>query len=582
MQLKFLDRPFVHLILIALLGLIAYSNTFNVPFQLDDGGNIVENPIIKDLGFYIDPSSAEKFTGPVEYPMLKSRYVGSLTFALNYWVHGLDVRGYHVVNLAIHVVNALLVYWLVLLTFKTPLMKESSLKSHIEKIALFSGLLFVTHPIQTQAVTYIVQRFSSLATLFCLFSLVLYVRCRLYGTLNSKSVALYALALVSAVLAMKTKEIAFVLPVIAVLYEFLFFGGPIKKRCMYLVPILLTMLIIPFTVLGTGTSFGGVIGDVGEATRLQTEMSRADYLFTQFRVIATYIRLLFLPINQNLDYDYPIFDSFLNPQVFMSILFLLSILGLGVYLLQRSRSSEPALKLVAFGIFWFFVALSVESSMIPIVDVIFEHRAYLSSAGFLTAAATGCFLILKACEKERLRKTGIAALCLLPLILSSATYARNKVWRSEISLWEDVVRKSPQKARGHDHLCLAYYDKGLNYKAINHCQTALVIQPDYANVHYNLALAFRSEGMLDKAIEHFQLYMKINADDAEAHNELGVTYGMKGQRDKALIHFQITVRLDPQNASAYHNIGTVYKKMGFLEKASEYFQKEKLLKEERQ
>jgi hypothetical protein len=236
----------IHLALIALLGLLAYSNTFDVPFTFDDFENISENPIIKDFNHFIEPSTAG---GYKKYAALKSRYMGYLTFALNYRAHGLDVRGYHAVNLAIHIVNALLVYWLVVLTFRTPFMKDSQFRDYAGYIALFSALLFVAHPVQTQAVTYIVQRLASLATLFYLLAIALYVKCRLCGALSSRSAVLYALALISAVLAMKTKETAFTLPVMVALYEVLFFGGSPRKRFLYVLPLVLTMLIIPLTLL---------------------------------------------------------------------------------------------------------------------------------------------------------------------------------------------------------------------------------------------------------------------------------------------------------------------------------------------
>jgi hypothetical protein len=444
MRFSALDKPVFHLAVIALLGLLAYSNTFDAPFTFDDFKNIGENPIIKDLNHFIEPSTAE---GYHKYAALKSRYVGYLTFALNYRAHGLDVRGYHAVNLAIHIVNALLLYWLVLLTFRTPFMKDSRLKDYAGRIALFSALLFVAHPVQTQTVTYIVQRLASLATLFYLLSLALYIRFRLCGALNSKSAVLYTLALIAAVLAMKTKETAFTLPVMVALYEFLFFGGSPRKRVLYVLPLLFTMLIIPLTLLGADRQLGEIIGGVGEATRLRAEVSRADYLFTQVRVIATYIRLMFVPVNQNLDYHYPVFHSLFNPQVFLSFVLLVLIFGIGVYLTYSSRRRDAALRLTAFGIFWFFMALSVESSIIPIRDVIFEHRLYLPSAAFIPAFVVGTFY---ATEKLRVKKvfTVTAAICVAVAVsFAVAAYSRNAVWKSERSLWEDVLSKSPEKHR---------------------------------------------------------------------------------------------------------------------------------------
>ena len=159
-RLRALDRPVFYLVLIALLGLVAYSNTFDVPFQWDEKEFIVNNPVVKDLSHFRNPFKTDS-------PHLKNRYIGYLTFALNYRLHGLDVKGYHVVNIAIHFLNALLVYFLVLLTFRTPFLNPPSppfakggrLNGNL--IALFSALLFVSHPVQTEAVTYIFQRLAS-------------------------------------------------------------------------------------------------------------------------------------------------------------------------------------------------------------------------------------------------------------------------------------------------------------------------------------------------------------------------------------------------------------------------------------
>ena len=385
--------------------------------------------------------------------------------ALNSRIHKLDVTGYHVVNIFIHIINALLMYGLVILTFRTPFLKSWALKEQANYMALFVGLLFACHPVQTQAVTYIWQRVTSLTMVFYCLSLVMYIKWRLASVKTGSpffqiSVWFYIGSVVSAIFAMKTKEIAFTLPVVITLYEFLFFDGTIRRRFLYLVPLLLTMLIIPISLLGIDRPIGEIISDVSDATRVQTGMSRLEYLFTQFAVIVTYIRLLFFPVNQHLDYDYPIYHTFLIPEVFLSFLLLLSLFGSGVYMLFHSRTRNRAFRLVAFGIFWFFIALSVESSIIPIVDVIFEHRIYLPSVGASITLASEIFLLLNKFDKEKVQTIGIGFLCVVIIILSAVTYSRNHVWRSEIGLWKDCVAKSPGKVRSHYNLGNAYKDSG--------------------------------------------------------------------------------------------------------------------------
>ena len=153
-----LKKPLFHFVLITTICLIAYSNTLNAPFAFDDSAVIIENPIVKDLGYMVNPSEAKVHKGPFEYELFRRRYVGYLTFALNYRMHKLNVAGYHVVNLYIHIINALMVYWLVVLTFRTPFLSSSTLRARSNQVALFTGLFFACHPVQTQAVNYIWQR----------------------------------------------------------------------------------------------------------------------------------------------------------------------------------------------------------------------------------------------------------------------------------------------------------------------------------------------------------------------------------------------------------------------------------------
>ena len=212
-----------------------------------------------------------------------------------------------------------------------------------------SALLFVAHPLQTEAVTYVFQRLASLVSMFYLLSLVLFIKGRLMqeaignrswvmGHKQEASVPIayrlspityFILSFISAVLAMKTKENAFTLPVIITLYEFLFFSGPLKARALKLVPFLLTMLIIPMTIIGLESTAGEIISQIKDPASLgYQELSGGAYLFTQFRVIVTYIRLLFFPVNQTIDYDYPIYHSLFDPPVLLSFLFLAALFGM--------------------------------------------------------------------------------------------------------------------------------------------------------------------------------------------------------------------------------------------------------------
>jgi len=583
MSKDFLHKPVFHILLISFCGLLAYSNTFHVPFLFDDIRNIVENHMLRDLGNLWPPSG--------------SRWFGFLTFALNYKLHGLDVTGYHIVNLAIHLINSILFYFLVIVSFQTPFLIKSSLKNNSGLIAFTSGLIFVAHPIHTQAVTYIVQRFASLATLFYLLSLVTFIKWRLLpqtaentgqtrnrnGLFNRlKSALWYLSSVLTAILAMKTKEISFTLPVIITLYEFMFFHGSVKKRLLALFPLALTMLIIPFALLGADKPLGELIGDVSEATKVTTALSRWEYLFTQFRVIVTYIRLLFLPINQNLDYDYPIYHSFTDPAVFVSFLFLAALFGTGVYLLNRSRPSVQPVntlplseyRLIAFGIFWFFITLSVESSIIPITDVIFEHRLYLPSTGAFLAIIVLLFLIFeKKTGRRNLTITGFKiAITLTTLVLTTATFTRNITWQTIISLWGDVVTKSPNNPRGHNNLGIQYYDRKMFKEAVKHYQIALRLKPDFAEAYNNLGNVYYDNNMRDLAIEQFEAALRFKPDYPIAHYNLANAYSDKiNMSDQAIEHYHVALSLKPEYIDAYNNLGAAYQNKGLIDKAAECY-----------
>ncbi len=563
--LPYFKSPLVHGALIIILCLAAYSNTFHVPFQFDDPRSISEVPFVRDIHQFPNP-------------LTQQRAVGFLTFALDYWFHGTDVVGYHIVNLVIHIMNAVLVYVFITLSFQTPVMKGSQLTKHAKPIALFSALLFAGHPIQTQAVTYIAQRFASLATLFFLMSLVAYVWSRIRGIENPsnyKSLIWYGVSLLSAVLAMKTKEIAFTLPVVIALYEFLFLEGAIKKRFLRLMPLLLTMIIIPLNLLGTARPLGDMLGDIGEVTKLQTTASRGEYLITEFTVIATYLRLLFFPVNQNLDYDYPLFESFLTPEVVFSFLLLSLIFGTGVYLLYRDRRSPGDGRLTAFGIFWFFITLSVESSVIPIADVIFEHRLYLPSVGFFLTCTSALFW-----GAERLRarwakagQTVVIALAAAAIAVAGLAYTRNIVWKSEVSLWEDVIRKSPLKARGYNGLGLAYFDRGSYDKAIEAFGKAIELHPAYGVAFNNIGNSYYRTGFYDRAIEAQTEAITLEPNNAIFYDNRGLSYSGIGAYDRAVDDFSKAIELDPSYAKSYHNLGFVYHSKGMYRPAIEEYSK---------
>jgi Flp pilus assembly protein TadD len=216
----------------------------------------------------------------------------------------------------------------------------------------------------------------------------------------------------------------------------------------------------------------------------------------------------------------------------------------------------------------------VESSVIPIADVIFEHRVYLPSAGLLIAAATALCVVRGELKRRwRLARPVITAgMVALVLVLSGVTYARNTVWQDEKRFWEDVVAKSPNKARGHNNLGYIYLNDNMIDRAIQHCQTAIRIRPLYPEAHNNLGIAYKSRGMTGKAIKHYRLALMMRPEFPEALNNLGIAYKSKGMVEEAIEQYRLAAKLRPSSAEIRFNLGVNYIDYGSLEKARREFE----------
>ncbi len=528
------------ILVIAVATVLAYSNTFDASFHLDDLKNIVRNESLRDLRRLWPPSG--------------NRWIGFLSFALNYRFGGLEVFGYHLVNLLVHVCNGLLVLWLAAITLRTPALRRAGAGPLVRGyLPLAAGLLFALHPVQTQAVTYIVQRFASLATLLFLLSLVLYSQARLLledPPSKRRGALLYCVAVLAAAGAMKTKEISFTLPLVAAGYELMFFP-PRRRRLLLLVPLAATALLIPLELVARGENLADVLGEA--------DIPRSVYLLTQSRVVVTYLRLFLLPVGQNLDYDFRLSHSLAEPGVLFALAILLTVAAVAVLLLRRARETNRASgALVFFGIAWFFVTLSVESSVIPIQDVIFEHRMYLPSAGSAIALGTALLWVLEQMALRVALRVQVAVVLLITAApLGFATYARNFVWRDEISLWSDVVAKSPHNARARVSLGAAYMAKGRRDDAVREYQEAIQLDPAQPEAHNNLGTDYIAKGRLDDAMREYQLAIRLDPGLAEAHDNLGKAYQAKGQLDDAVREYQHAIRVAPGMAEAHYNFGAL-------------------------
>ncbi len=426
----------VFILVLTALIFLAYSNTFNASFQFDDQPTITENESIRSLG-------------NIPGLLRGQRGVTMATFAVNYALGGLDVIGYHIVNVSIHILNAIAAYFLIFGIFR------DEDEPRARKLAAFSALIFALHPVQTQAVTYIVQRMESLAALFYLLGLLVFRRSALAST-SGKRGLLYTATGAFYILGFYSKETAFTLPAAVFLYDFYFIsrgklGKVFSRWPVYLVLAALMVFftvhdIVPLSGFGDLSRDSSIIASQGAPPHMTMNNTAAkfmhggaipasagfsvqgispkEYLFTQFDVLVYYISLLFVPMNQNLDYDFPLAKSLFKAPVVhkgavlnipvlppaASLAILLFIMALGVYLFFRSKSGSVREKkadglAVSFFIFWFFMILAPTSSFIPIVDVIFEHRLYLATLGFSVIFVVAADRLLGTAS-NRLRRGG--------------------------------------------------------------------------------------------------------------------------------------------------------------------------------
>lgn len=520
--------PFIHMLLIVSVGFAVYARSMSVPFIFDDYTYIVENPAIKSFDCF--PDTQNVFNYAIFQDIKNNlilRPLAYFTFALNYALHGVNPFGYHLVNLLLHIGNAMLVYCLFAQLLVTPAIASESTDNpgvvdYCRYLPLFASLLFVCHPLQTQAVTYIIQRFVPLATFFYLAAIVLYLRSRMVTTPNMRRLV-YALALLATILAMESKEIAFTVPLVIAFVEWMFFSGERRNKGIRLLPFFLVMAIIPVKIMQLPSSVTAAKTEsLSDAINLVNvgSVSSWDYLMTEFGVITTYLRLLLLPINQNLDHDYSLQRYFFSPQVLLPLVALLTIIGAGVYLLKRASKNRLNL-LVSFGIFWFFVTLSVESSLIPIEDVIFEHRAYLPSVGFFIALLAGTAVALKHLPGNSVAQSHGVKGVLVALVgmLSVATSARNAIWQDEVTLWQDAVRKSPNKARAHEGLGGALFRKATFAPEM---LEGITLMKDESNT------------CLAASVKASREAIRLNEGSPAAHFNLAKALGMQKKFDEAL------------------------------------------------
>lgn len=522
---------------ILFLGIIIYSNSFVSTFHLDDINNIRDNASIRNLS---------NIKGMWEFS--QTRFLALYSFAWNFHYGQLNVWGYHLVNLLIHLINAILVYWLTFLIFSTPVLKDKFLAKDKTMLSLAVAFLFVSHPLATQSVTYIVQRMTSMSAMFYFLGLVLYLLSRFTDNGKSKTRLLIGCG-ISVLLACLTKENAFTFPFAIVLLEIFFLQTrpnviSFKDKRVLLIGAALLGLI----ALGFYSYSDYVLNpEYEDQNQGDNNITSWRYLLTQFSVILKYIQLLILPINQVFDYNYKLVTSFLDPRAWVSFIALLGLIGLAIFTFKKHR-------IISFGIFWFFLTIAIESSIIPLQDLIFEHRTYLPSFGFFLIFT---YLIYWLTWKN-IKTIGISILALVVVLNSVLTYMRNNVWKDEITLSTDSIKKSPGKGRPYNNRGDALVDAGRYEEALLDFDKAVELLPKYAMAYYNRGNLYQKQKKYDQALADFNYAIRYRRNFDKAYNNRGTLYKETNRLDEAIVDYDRAISLNPDYYMAYNNRGSVY------------------------
>jgi len=532
-------------LLILLAGLWAYQNSFVAPFVLDDRRTIVENLRIQDLG-----KPWQIIRGTV-------RPVTNLTLAFNYALGGLNVWGYHLVNWLIHVCGALTLFGIIRRTLLTDRLRDRYGES-ASSLALAVSLLWVVHPLQTQAVTYIIQRAESLMALWYLLTLYGVVR----GAGSTRWSRWHTIAVVSCALGMATKPIMATAPLLVFLYGGMFLASSWRdewrRRWRLHGALASTWGILAALLLSAPQTYAFGAGFT------YTAVSPLEYARTQPGVILHYLRLAGWPHPLVLDYLWPVART---PQAVV-----LPLIAIGLLLVATALALSRRHPCGFLGA-WFFVILAPTSSIIPIADLAVEHRVYLPLAAIAALAVfAGWAALCRAKMPTVLRDTvATSVLTILVVSLGAVTMRRNDDYRDGVTLWAATVAQRPENPRARCNLALVLGRQGKLDEAKVQAKEALRLKSDYAQAHDLLGTILDQQGRPDEALAAFNEALRLQPDYVEGHGDLGALLAEQGKLEEAMTHLTEALRLAPTNERAHNNLGIVLAQQGKFNDAIAHF-----------
>ena len=518
----------------ALAGLV-YLDALGNPFVYDDLRGIVDNPSIRDWTNLWAVVRAQVF-----------RPVVNFSYAVDYALWGLRPVGFHVTGVLLHVVNALLLFRFARLAVEDAWRREGGGSpeppARPEAVAFVTAALFAVHPVMTEAVGYASGRAEVLATTFVLLGL-LAVR-RALADLRPRWLGLTVLCLA---LGVGSKEVAVMLPVVALAYDRLLLRGPADARRRRLSRVHLPLLLlVALAGVARGVTF----------LWLETEappVAPWQYALMQLGVVWRYLGLLLLPVWQSVVHAVRAVTSPLDP---VAVLAAAGLLALGA-LAVRLRRAEP---LLGFGLAWFLLLLLPSSSLVPLNEAMAEHRVYGASAGVFLAVAAGAARASAGLAARSVATRVLARVALILVLgaLSLATVSRNLVWASPVTLWQDAVRKAPEVWLPHYALGDAWRLRGNCAAAIPAYETARRLRPQEPLVYANLGACLIETGRRAEAARVLTSALAVDPGHVRAHHNLGVLALLEGDTNRALHHFVEAVNHDPRHVPSRQNLAALY------------------------
>lgn len=551
----------IAVLFIMLVGFAVYANTLEGQFVFDDIPHILQNRHIRVGQIDFETVLNAAFKSP-----LATRPVANLSFALNYYLGGVAVFGFHLFNIIIHIINAIFVFGLV-----RKILREAAIsytykqgRFQIETYpyweesapdygALLAACLFVAHPIQIQSVAYTVQRMNSLAVMFyfCAFYCYLYAR----NVSSQKKWIWFGAALAAWLFSLGSKEIAITLPFAIGLYEW-FFIQKLNRKWLtksgpYFLGLIAIVLAIVFVFL-RGAPLEYIINGYAER-----DFTMGQRVLTQLRVFIFYLSLVFFPhpSRLNLEHAFSTSKSLLDPATTLAaFIFLILYLGTAAWLARRHR-------MVSFCLLWFFLHLIVESSVISL-EMVFEHRLYLPMFAFALLGGYILYRVLPLKPGYILVVAGVVI-----LLLGTASHIRNRVWNDSVTLWTDVITKNPQSARAHYNLGSELIRRGSLKLAAHHLARAISLKPDDKQAHINLGIILSRLGDDKAALAHYRKALAIDPRFAIAYNNIGFLHEKNNRLELALANYQTALEIQPDFVEARNNLGNVLRKLNRTEEA---------------